>query len=284
MAISTNQMRGLWLFGTIILMFGLVTLNYSLDILYPMHHSISTNNNNEIYIGEMGPGQTIGVDIDGKVSTGGIYGQGGSYDLAVVTNKPAGWSSENSKLYGRPLHITLTAPPNATEKTYKATVVLVNYRNAEKLKNITLTFIVKVDWNILNTTIYPKVQTVGINQPAKMAINVHNMGNAPDTFDISIGNEALGDKAYKTTVYIPPKKSKQILWERTWENPETYSFPVTIKSDSSPKLIKNTYNVKVDVVPRNLLSDYKATTRGIILFPIFENIIYGLSALIGSII
>ena len=269
-----------FLFGLVLLM--TVSLDYSLGMISPISHDIE--NNSHIYVGKIGPGQTIGVDINGHVSKGGIYGQGGSYDLAVITDKPPEWKSEDSKLYGRPLHITITAPRDAQIGEYPVEVTLINYKNSEKLGNITMTLYVNISWDVLNAVVTPLTQKVGVNQPSKIITYVTNTGNAPDTFNIKIGDTSMGDRAYETTVYIPPQKTKHVVWEQTWGNPERYSFPISVTSTSSPKIISKSYNATIDVVPRNLLSDYKASTRGIVIFPIFDNVIYGLAALLGSII
>ncbi|HID72639.1 TPA: hypothetical protein EYP38_01745, partial [Candidatus Micrarchaeota archaeon] len=116
------------LFALFLLLLG---CSFAVRVVAPIEFEV--NEGDIIDLGTIGPGQTIEVQIEPKVDTGGMLGQGGYYDMAQATVLPEGWSSEPSKLYGRPLQVTITAAPDAPEGDYSAKVTVIDERNGEEL-------------------------------------------------------------------------------------------------------------------------------------------------------
>ena len=113
-----------------------------------------------------------------------MYGIGGNYDYAVVSSLPEGWMKTDSKLYGNPLHLTITASPDAPEGTYYANISVVDENNDEKLGNITFTTKITITWNIMDASVQPAVRKVGPGQPARYTVNIINKGTASDVFEV----------------------------------------------------------------------------------------------------
>jgi hypothetical protein len=238
------------------------------------------DNGDEVFIGTIGPGQTIDVQIFPDVYEGGIYGKGGKYDLADVTGKPDGWSSEKSKLYGDPLQVKLTADKNAKEGVYYANITVMDENDGHKLGNVTFRVKVNITWDVLDFDVTPAHVLVGPNQPAQFKINVINKGAASDTYTVS----SAGAKQWEFVkpIYIPAKSSREVIYEMAADEEEFYKPTIKVVSASSSNIAmeKNvTFEVRSD-----LLGDYKATNNGVLLFPIFEMPIYSLAGIIAAIV
>jgi hypothetical protein len=234
----------------------------------------------EVFIGTIGPGQTIEVQIYPKVTSGGIYGKGGLYDLAEVTSKPAGWSSEASKLYGNPLQVKITAAKDAPAGSYISNITVIDEKNGEELGNVTLLARINVTWDVLDLEVTPAKQTVGIDQPAQYVITVTNKGSASDTYTVS----ASGAKQWEFVkpIYIPAQSSRTVIYELSANEEEQYSPTIKVVSSSSNN-IHTEKNVSFEV-KSDLLGDYKATNNGVLLFPVFEAPIYSLAGLVAALL
>lgn len=236
-----------------------------------------------ISIGTIGPGQTIEVQISPYVTEGGIYGEGGTYDLAYVSAKPDGWSSESSKLYGtelQPLQVKITADESAPEGLYNVDITVEDENNGEELGNITFTVMVKITWDVLDVDVKPSAVLVGPGQPAQFMITVMNQGSASDTYTVS----ATGARQWEflKSIYIPAKSSRTVRYELTAHEEESYSPTIKVVSASSPN-IHSEENVSL-TVRSDLIGDYKATNNGVLLFPIFEAPVYSFSGLIAALL
>jgi hypothetical protein len=234
----------------------------------------------EIFIGTIGPGQTLEVQIFPKVTEGGIFGKGGQYDLADVTAKPAGWSSEKSQFYGDPLQVKITAAKDALAGMYFTNITVIDEKNGEELGNVTFIAKVNVTWDVLDLNINPTSQTVGIDQPAQYVITVTNKGSASDTYTVS----ASGAKQWEfiKSIYIPAQSSRTVIYELSGNEEEYYSPTIKVVSSSSSN-IQTEKNVTFEV-KSDLLGDFKATNNGVLLFPVFEAPIYSLAGLIAAIL
>jgi len=230
-----------------------------------------------IDLGMIGPGQTISVLIEPEVATGGIYGEGGLYDMALVTSVPPGWSKEDSKLY-RPLQATITAAPDAEEGIYSTKITVVDEAYGEKLDNITFNARVTISYDVVDIDIDPVYVRTGPGQPARFGITITNKGSTGDAFQI----ESVGAKQweFKRAVFVPAKSSKTISYEISGEEEETYKTRVSVTSLASP-IIHEEKEVTVDI-HSTMFDDFKATNNGVLIFPIFEGLVYSFLGLISN--
>jgi len=249
---------------------------FSVTVVSPI--KLEVHEGDIIDLGTIGPGQTLQVQIDPKVDSGGLLGKGGYYDIAEATVLPEGWSSEKSKLYGNPLQVTITADPDAPEGDYSAKITVIDEMDGEKLGNITFTAWIHVTWDVLDVEVTPNYLNVGPGQPARFEITVWNKGSASDAFNIS----ARGAKSWEFTkaVFVPAKNSKTIFYDIVGYEEETYASEISVVSLASDN-IQERQNVTL-FIKSDLLGDYKATNRGTAIFPIFEVIIYALAGLLSN--
>jgi hypothetical protein len=248
------------------------------QMMAPLSKVVDTGD--EVFIGTIGPGQTIDVQIFPYVYEGGIYGDGGQYDLAQVSAKPDGWSSEKSKLYGDPLQVKLTADKDAKQGIYHANITVIDEKNGHMLGNVTFRVRVNVTWDVLDFDVTPSNVVVGPGQPAQFKINVVNKGAASDTYTVSSSGARQWE--FVKPIYIPAKSSREVIYEMVADEEEFYQPTIKVVSASSPNINmeKNvTFEVRSD-----LFGDYKATNNGVLLFPVFELPIYSLAGLISAVL
>ncbi|NYZ77572.1 hypothetical protein H0O02_04655 [Candidatus Micrarchaeota archaeon] len=248
---------------------------FAVTVISPVGKEVK--NGDMIDLGKIGPGQTISVLIEPEVSTGGIYGTGGLYDMAVVSGVPEGWRGENSKLY-KPLQATVTASPAAEEGEYYAYITLVDENYGEKLDNVTFAAKVTITYDVVDVDISPSYVRTGPDQPAVFSITIANKGSTGDAFEI----KAVGQKRwdFQRSVFVPAQSSKTIYYEIAGAEEETYKTTVSVTSLASP-IIHDEKEITVDI-QSNIIDDIKATNNGVLIFPIFEGIVYAFFGLIGN--
>jgi hypothetical protein len=264
------------IFITAILLFSLVSFSFALNVVSPGSHNIG--NYDTIDLGTIGPGQTVSILIDPKVTEGGIYGAGGLYDQALVTALPTGWQSAESKLYQNPLQVTITADQDAPEGEYDMIIVVVDEGNGEELGNVTFNAKVNITWDVMDFEVTPTYITVGPEQPARFAIKITNLGSTSDVFQVS----ALGSKRWEFTknVFVPAQSSKTVYYEIVGNEEETYQTTINVVSLASSNIV-DSQNVTL-FIKSDLFGDYKATNNGILVFPIFESLAYSFAGLISN--
>ncbi|MBI5228284.1 hypothetical protein HY988_06855 [Candidatus Micrarchaeota archaeon] len=251
-------------------------LSFSLDLIYPKTADIRTGQ--IIDLGSIGPGQTVLVQIDPIVKTGGIYGEGGQYDYAIASELPNGWTAADSKLYQNQLHVTITAPPDAPPGNYTAKITVVDERNGEHLGNVTFIAKVKITWDVMDFDVTPKQVTAGPGQPASLGIKIVNKGSTSDVFRVSL----VGPRKWQFTkeVFVPAETTKEFHYEIAGTEDGTYPSTLKIVSLAS-KNIAAEKNVTL-TVKSDLWGDFKATNHGTLVFPIFESVAYSFAGLISN--
>ncbi|MBU0532494.1 hypothetical protein KKB44_03300 [Candidatus Micrarchaeota archaeon] len=254
----------------------LLSLTFSIAIVSPVNADVDESD--IIDLGIIGPGQTIYVQIDPIVSSGGTHGIGGTYDMAVAENLPEGWESSESKLYQNPLQVTITADPDTPEGNYSVRINVIDEFNGENLGNVSFILRVQVTWDVLDFEVTPISQTVGPGQPAVFDITIKNKASTSDAFQVS----AEGARRWEFTkpVFVPAKSSRTISYEIVGTEEENYAATIKIVSLASSN-IADEENVTLSI-ESNLLGDYKATNNGAIVFPIFELPIYSLAGLLSN--
>ncbi len=255
----------------------LVSLSFSITIVSPLRTEVEEGR--VINLGKIGPGQTVFIEINPIVTKGGVHGSGGTYDKAIAENVPRGWTSEESKLYGNPLQVTITAHPDAPEGNYSAQITVIDEFNGEELGNVTFTAKVQITWDVMDFTVKPSSIETGPEQPGRFYITISNKGSTSDAFEVS----ASGTKRweFKKAVFIPAYSSRTIPYEIAAEEEEVYKTTIRVVSLASDK-IADEKNVTLVVKP-DLLGDYEATNNGVIVFPIFQTPIYSVAGLLSNI-
>ncbi|MFA5108392.1 MAG: hypothetical protein WC492_02565 [Candidatus Micrarchaeia archaeon] len=231
------------------------------------------------YFGTVGPGQTFTVQINPIVNDeqGNFLGR---WDFAYATSLPQGWQSRKSKIYDNPLVVEVTVPADSPEGEYSVSFEVVDEKGQENIGGTNdFTITVQIRHDVLEMSVDPLSASVGAGQPARFNILMHNSGSAKDVFSV----KALGVKGweFEKKVYMPPGTSKTFTYEVVGNEESNYAVKFYAVSDSS-KLITSSADVTLDV-RTNLASDYKATSNGIMLFPILELPLYSLAGVISFI-
>jgi hypothetical protein len=254
----------------------LISLSFSILVVSPVQQDVKTGD--VIDLGRIGPGQTVSIQVNPIVTEGGIHGIGGQYDYAIAEDLPRGWISKQSKLYQNPLHITITADPEAKPGNYSAKIRVVDEYNGEQLGNVTFEAQVEITYDVMDFNVTPAYLEVGPGQPARFTISIANKGSTSDVFQVS----ALGPKRweFKKPVFVPAMTTKTIHYEIVGKEEETYRATVSVVSLASDN-IAGEKNVTLFIKP-SLIGDYKATNNGVIVFPIFQAPIYALAGLISN--
>jgi len=260
----------------ILLVLLLAAASFSISVLAPQ--AVEVQNGDTLNLGTIGPGQTVSIVIDRKVTTGGIHGIGGLYDQAQVYDLPKGWGASDSKLYEDPLQVTISAAPDATEGQYSAKVKIIDENNGEGLGEIVLNIKLNVTYDVMNFDVSPPDIKVGPGQPARFAITITNKGSTSDVFQVS----STGAKRWEFTkpVFVPAQSSKTIYYEIVPLEEATYKASINVVSLASKK-IADQKNVTL-TVHSTLLGDYKAMNNGAIIFPIYETITYAFAGFISN--
>ena len=137
---------------------------------------------------------------------------------------------------------------------------------------------INVTWNVLDMDVSPTQATVGPGQPAQFGITITNRGSASDTYTVNTSGVKQWD--FVKQVYVPAKSSRTVPYEIAGNEEETYMPSISVVSVSSG-IIHKEANVTLSV-KSGLVGDYKATSHGTLLFPVFEAPIYALSGLLGA--
>jgi len=253
----------------------LLSVSFAITLAAPQ---ADIKNGDAVDLGSIGPGQTIAILINPQVTSGGIYGQGGTYDIAMADDLPRGWKSTESKQYQKPLQVTITADPDAPEGNYTARIKVVDEFNGEKLGNLTFTVKIRITYDVMDFEVSPEKILVGPGQPARFGITITNKAATGDAFRVT----ATGAKRweYKKAVFVPAQSSKTIYYEIVGNEEEAYTTPIRIVSLASSK-IYDEKNVTL-TVRSGLVGDLKATNNGVVVFPIFQSLAYSLAGLISN--
>jgi len=246
----------------------------SIELYEPKAHVFEGE---QIVYGSVGPGQTFTVQINPIVlsENGEFLGQ---WDMASTTLLPDGWSSQPSRLYDKPLIVEITTPSDAKEGRYYVSIIVEDEKGQENIgDSIEFSLVIDVLHDVLQMSIEPKELKAGATQPAKFEVTLTNLGSAKDVFTINAWG--VKDWEFEKKIYLQPGAKKSFTFEVVGNDEASYDVNFHVVSDSS-KLIYDDSKVKLHV-HTNLISDYKSTSHGVLLFPLFSSPIYSISGLIG---
>ncbi len=262
-----------------IVLFSCFSALSSVNVISPVQTEIFQGS--QITIGDVWPGQTFAVAVDPKVATGGKYGLGGAYDLMSASLLPDGWASTPSKLYGNPLQTDVTVPKDASDGQYVVKLTLWDEAGPEGLgDNVSFDVLVNVKREVMDMKVEPSSLSVGAGQPARYTITVVNKGIANDVFTIS--SSGVRDWEFYRSIYIPSGTSKTINYEVAGNEEADYKVRIQARSSSSDA-ISSTSDVSLRV-NTDLLSDYRAANRGVLLFPMTEAPLYFVVGLLSNLL
>lgn len=261
---------------TLIILALLISCAFAIKITSPFEKEAQSGD--KLNLGTIGPGQTVFIQIEPRVNSGGIHDQGGVYDSAYASSIPPKWQTTPSKLYGNPLQVTVTADPQAQEGEYSSLIKVEDELDGEKLGTITLNATVRITYDVMDFEVEPKQIEVGPGQPAKFQITIENKASTGDVFEVS----AQGPKRweFKKQIYVPANSKVAVNYEVIGEEEEEFEAKINVTSVASNK-ISDSQNVKIKI-KSNLIGDMKATNQGAMIFPMFESIIYSFAGIISN--
>jgi hypothetical protein len=249
---------------------------FAIEVLTPVQANVGSNE--ELYLGRVGPGQTVFFSVQPKIWEGGVHGIGGRWDQIVFSNVPPGWTGSPSKLYADPLQAELQVAPDARDGRYIAKATIVDEEGGEKLGNIPINLAIEVDRKVLEMEIAPSSIQTGAGQPARYSITLRNTGVANDVF--TLASSGLPDWNFQRNLYVPAGSSKKVAYEIVGNEEGMYPIKIISKSTSSPLIVRS-QDVRLDV-KTDLISDFKATRNGVLLFPFLEGPLYFAVSIISN--
>ena len=247
-----------------------------LEVLRPAN--VVVRDGGELALGTVGPGQTLSIEANALVETGGIYGIGGRWDKLEVVETPEGWDSEDSYLYEQPLKTRITVARNAPDGEYIVMVRAVDIQNKEELGEVRLMLKVNVSKEVFGMKVEPKGKETGAAQPATYMITLYNDGVASDAFEISASG--LPAWEFRKTVFVPYGSSRQVPFDLVAGEDGEYDVKINVRSLSSER-IGGEEGIHLSV-RTSLVSDYKAVNNGLLIFPIFEQAAYSVMGLLAN--
>lgn len=237
-------------------------------------------------IGVAGPGQTVYI-IAERATTGPdnqMHDPG--WDKLSIEGLPAGWTTENSTLYETPMEAKIKIAPNATDGLYTFKAVAEDENNLKGLGNISVSIQLNVSKEVFTIDVTPPDVETGVSEPGIYYIDIDNGGAASDTFRITVSG--LPAWTYHEDVLAPhaidvmfPARTT-IPYEVVSNEEMDSDIFINVTSQSSSQITKE-FQVRFKATP-SLLSDYRATDHGLLVFPLIENPIYSLVAFLSKLI
>jgi hypothetical protein len=249
------------------------------EVLEPIEKNVTNGEN--VYLGKIGPGQTLYITVYGKARTGGKFGKGGTWQILRVVSVPDGWEGYNSKEMATYMQATIKPAKDAKDGRYTIAMRLEeDETKQQELGNVAFFVTVDVDKSVLSYNVIDKDLEVGVGQPARVRIKIANAGKASDVVEISSEGIAMPEDLKKKSVYVPAGKEISTYYEFISEEEKRYEPILKITPASSGLM---SYEEKLNItVKSNLIGDIKATKNGILLFPSILDTFYSLIALIGK--
>jgi hypothetical protein len=255
----------------------LLSCAFALNVLAPV--SAQVEQGSSIAIGNVGPGQTFSIVVDPGVATGGPYGTGGSYDQLSASALPAGWASAPSKIYATPLQADISVPSDAPDGDYVVALKLWDEAGDKGLgPDVEFTANVTVTHDVMDMSVSPISLSTGAGQPARYTITIANKGMANDVF--VVGSTGVRTWEFRRSIYIPSQTTKTLNYEVVGDDEADYDVKIWARSSSSDRIgaeVPVTLRVNTD-----LLSDFKAVNRGVLLFPSAEAPLYFIVGLLSN--
>jgi len=243
--------------------------------------------NDTIFIGIAGPGQTVYLVAD-RATIGAlddrIHYQG--WDKLAIEDLPPGWIAEDSLWQETPMKAKIKIAPDAADGEYTFKATAIDEGNLDNLDNLTINVKVSVNKEVFKIDVTPYEVETGVGQPAIYYIDIENRGAASDTFRIT--SNGVPAWRFKREVLVPhaidvtSAARKTVTYEVVSEEENKIDMTLTVTSLSSSQISKE-LRVILTAKP-SLISDYKATDHGLLVFPLIESPIYSLIAFLSKLL
>lgn len=273
------------LVGVLFLLMAVANATY-LNIDEPIEAKGMVENSTPLNIGIAGPGQTVYIVAE-RATIGPddkIHDIG--WDKLAITDVPPGWTTEDSPLYENPMKAKIRIASNATDGVYGFKAIAVDEGNLDGLGNLSIDVNVTVSKEVFTIDVTPREVETGVGEPAIYYIDIDNAGAASDTF--SITSRGLAAWRFRKDVLAPhavqvilPAR-KTVPYEVVSNEETDTEIYLNVTSLSSDQITKE-LTVKLKAKP-SLISDYRATDHGLLVFPLIENPIYSLVAFLSKLI
>ena len=248
----------------------------SLTVIEPTVQTVY--NDGSVMVGSAGPGQTVYLVAERYSDDAGTEAV---WDSIRGVTVPDGWEIEDSPYYENPMKLKIKIAPNAANGQYNLTLMAEDEGNYHGKGNMTFYAIVTVDQEVISINVRPTGVQTGVGQPATYYVTIENTGVASDVFQIRA--DGLPAWEYSKIVLVNYQSEKTIPYEVVAnERLEDHAFTLEVTSMNSPMIHKET-GVALDT-RNNLISDWKATSHGAIIFPILEQPIYSILGLLGQLL
>lgn len=256
-------MRLLYLITALLLlsMTALASASY-INIVEP--YNATLYNNGTIYLGKVGPGQPFYITaVSAASNSSGVTIQRGWNQLYAL-GLPRGWVVSNSSIYSQYLSVKITPYANASNGTYRFTIVAQNFGNYSKLGSVTFTAYVNVTPDVFTLSVSPTDISTGPGQPAQVTVLINNTGVSDAPFLISA--KGLPASYPSQEVIALHKTSRSFAYPVYEDEPGSYTASIYVSSVASP-LIYKAASVSL-LVQASVPNDYTALGSGTVAFPI----------------
>ena len=191
-------------------------------------------------------------------------------------------AGRSSPLQETPMKLKIKIGPNATEGEYNVTLRIVDEGNYDGLGNMTIYAIVNVSKEVFDIDISPTLVQTGVGQPAIYYITIRNTGAASDPFEIRVKEGQLPAWRFRKSVLVNYGSERVIPYEVVLNEEGEKTFTITVESLSSPQIYKE--ETLVIESRSSLITDWKATTHGLLIFPVIEETIYSIVGLLSKLL
>jgi len=252
------------------------------NVIEPVKKTIGSQG--DVRMGTAGPGQTVVLVVE-RSSDGGNcpnnYCADG-WDTIVPVKVPEGWVVEPSPIHETPMKMKIKVAPDAPNGEYNLTLAAIDEGNYDGLGNMTFSSIVTVSRDVIDISVDPTRVETGVGQPAIYNVKIANTGAASDPFEIKVREGEIPAWRFKKQVLVNYGSERVIPFEVVLNEEDERVFTLEVTSLSSP-MIKEEKSLVISS-KSNILTDWKATTHGLMLFPIIEEPIYAVIGLIGNLL
>lgn len=244
------------------------------NVVSPYNYTVNQNSN--ISIGNVGPGQTIYIMISSETTnnTGTLIDYG--WNRLVATDLPPGWIAQNSSLNIQFLSTKVAVAPNAPNGTYSFDLTAINTGNYSRLGSLSFKVFVNVTPDVFSLGVTPSRLTTWPNQPANILVSVDNTGVSDSPFTISV----VGLPAWNTTATVIAlhNETGKFVFPVYEGEPGVYNLRLYVNSTNSKRISKAS-NLTL-VVRASVPSDYSSIGKGYAFFPIVYAPVYGVMYII----
>ncbi|MEM3555397.1 MAG: hypothetical protein QXF56_01625 [Candidatus Micrarchaeia archaeon] len=249
--------------------------------------SSGMSDGSSLYIGIAAPGQTVYVVAErATIDAAGESINYMGWDKLAVEGLPPGWVGEDSPWYETPMKAKIRIAPDAADGRYVFKIKAVDEGNYDGLGELTINVSVAVSKEVFNIDVTPLTVETGVGQPGVYYIDIENMGAASDTFRIK--SSGVPAWRFSKDVLVPHAvdpslaAKKTVPYEVVLNEQSEVDVHINVTSLSSEQISRE-MRVRLIAKP-SLISDYRATGHGLLVFPLVESPIYSLMAFFSKLL